>query len=132
MALVDELKKKEDEITAKRGAWKTLYDAADTAEGGPTGEQLDALKTSNEELSQLIDARTDLSNTVTAAKALKADLDGLDGAEKEKLEQARSVQRTEKEGEEPWTVKATKALLERQSHRAQSPPAGKEPEGAVQ
>ena len=48
-------------------------------------------------------------------------MDGLDRDDKEKLEQARQLQRTKESEKESWAVKATKAILNDGPNQAETP-----------
>lgn len=115
MALLEQIERKESEITVKRAEWKKAADAIDAAGEMPTAEQIEALRTGNKELAQLVEERKSLTELANETQALKADMEGLDSVQKDALERARELHR--KQDSEPeaesWGVKAYRSLKQR-------------------
>ena len=129
MSLQADLVKLEGEIKTKTAEWQASSKAVEEAESA-TAEQVDSLRTGNKELSALIDKKKTLGELIAETEAVNADVTAAKEAEEKALREGRNIQRqgneggagngTPKEKEEPWTVKATKALLE--SHPTERAP----------
>ena len=111
MALAEKLKAADEEIKTKRAAWEKLWKEVEDADEMPSTETITSLETGNKELEGLISKRNQMGNLMAEKVVLDKETEKLDTKSKAALEQARELAtKTEKEGEESWSVKAIQAL----------------------